>query len=169
MSELISDLLAFSKLGREPLKLAPVHSEALVREVWAQTRESWPHSAAALQLDAVPDAVGDGRLLRQVWLNLLDNAVKYSSRSATPAVTVSGRREGDRVIYSVQDNGVGFDIAQADRLFGVFQRLHSEADFGGTGAGLAIARRIVERHGGQMWATSAVGAGAQFSFSLPAS
>ena len=167
MSELISDLLAFSKLGREPLETAPIHCEALVREVWAQTCESWPHSAAKLVVESLPDAVGDGRMLRQVWVNLLDNSIKYSSRSTAPMVTVSGRREGNSVVYCVQDNGVGFDMAQSARLFGVFQRLHSEAEFGGTGAGLAIARRIVERHGGRMWATSAVGAGAQFSFSLP--
>ena len=167
MSELISDVLAFSKLGREPLETAPVHCEALVQEVWAQTRESWPHSAAKLVVESLPDAVGDGRMLRQVWVNLLDNAIKYSSRSTAPTITVSGIREGNSVVYCVQDNGVGFDMAQSARLFGVFQRLHSEAEFGGTGAGLAIARRIVERHGGRMWATSAVGAGAQFSFSLP--
>jgi light-regulated signal transduction histidine kinase (bacteriophytochrome) len=103
----------------------------------------------------------------QVWVNLLDNAVKYSSKVAMPNITVRGREEADRVVYEVIDNGVGFDSRYSSTLFGVFQRLHGASEYPGSGVGLAIVQRIVMRHGGEVWASAEVNEGATFSFSLP--
>jgi light-regulated signal transduction histidine kinase (bacteriophytochrome) len=107
-------------------------------------------------------------VLRQVWVNLLSNAVKFSSRKEKPVIEVEGIMEGDTAVYRVRDNGAGFDMAYAGKLFGVFQRLHGMNEFEGTGVGLALVHRIVSRHGGRVWAEGAVGQGATFSFALPA-
>ncbi len=106
-------------------------------------------------------------MLRQVWANLLSNAVKFSSRREHPAIEVGGRREGSESVYFVRDNGAGFDMEYAGRLFKMFQRLHGPGEYEGTGAGLATVQRIVRRHGGQVWAEGAVEAGATFTFALP--
>ena len=116
----------------------------------------------------LPDAEGDFSLVRQVWFNLLSNAVKFTARTEQPVIEISGRAEGDLALYQVKDNGAGFDMAFAGKLFGVFQRLHGVTEFEGTGIGLALVNRIVTRHGGRTWAKGAVGEGATFSFSLPA-
>jgi light-regulated signal transduction histidine kinase (bacteriophytochrome) len=105
--------------------------------------------------------------VRQVWCNLIGNALKYSARRAQPHVRICGRVEGAEAIYEVQDNGAGFDMQYASKLFGVFQRLHSAEEFAGTGVGLAIVQRIVTRHGGRIWAEAAPDAGARFAFALP--
>ncbi len=110
----------------------------------------------------------DPRLLRHVWTNLLENAVKFSSTRESPVIVVGGRRDGDLVVFSVRDNGVGFDPAHSAGLFDAFRRLHNDDAFPGTGVGLSIARRIVARHGGRMWAEGAVDRGATFFFALPA-
>ena len=102
-----------------------------------------------------------------MWINLLSNAVKYSSRADKPVVEVTGEMEGDSGVYRVRDNGAGFDMAHADKLFGVFQRLHGGTEFEGTGIGLALVKQIVTRHGGRVWADGVVGKGATFTFSLP--
>ena len=106
-------------------------------------------------------------LLRQVWENLISNALKYSSRCAQPAIEVSGHRDHAETVYCVRDNGVGFSMEHANKLFGVFQRLHHEDQFSGTGVGLAIVQRLVSRHGGRVWAEGKVDEGAVFSFALP--
>lgn len=116
----------------------------------------------------LPDTVGDATMLRQLWTNLLSNAVKFTGPTNQPAISISGGREGNEAIYHVRDNGVGFDMQYADKLFGAFQRLHSARDFEGTGVGLALVQRIVHRHGGRVWAEGKVGQGATFSFALPA-
>jgi signal transduction histidine kinase len=110
---------------------------------------------------------GDAALLRQVWTNLVSNAVKYSGRAECPRVCVSGERILGEAVFCVHDNGVGFDPAESQRLFTAFQRLSTARDFGGSGVGLAIVKRIVERHGGRAWATGEPGHGARFYFSLP--
>jgi PAS domain S-box-containing protein len=162
MNQLIDDLLAFSRLGRQPLQTQPVDPAQLAREaweeVWPRTRERPPEFA----IGDLPGCEADPALLRQVWTNLLGNAVKYSSRQTDPRIEI-GWRDG---AYFVRDNGVGFDTAQAGKLFGVFQRLHAADEFEGTGIGLANVKRIITRHGGRVWAEARAGQGATFFFTV---
>jgi PAS domain S-box-containing protein len=174
MGALIDDLLEFSRLGRQPVALGEVNVDALVREVVEEVLNSEPRSergavAAAPQIEVgpLPAARGDRGLLRQVWTNLIANAVKYSGKVQRPFIQVSGSEVGAENHYSVRDNGVGFNMQYAEQLFRVFQRLHRADEFGGTGVGLAIVHRIVTRHGGRVWAEGVVDNGAMFSFSLP--
>jgi light-regulated signal transduction histidine kinase (bacteriophytochrome) len=172
MGALIDDLLEFSRLGRQPVAHGDVNVDALVREVVEEVLNSEPrgeHAAAGPQIEVgpLPPARGDRSLLRQVWTNLIANAVKYSGKVQRPFIQVSGSEVGAENHYSVRDNGVGFNMQYADQLFRVFQRLHHADEFGGTGVGLAIVHRIVTRHGGRVWAEGVVDNGAVFSFSLP--
>jgi PAS domain S-box-containing protein len=174
MGALIDDLLEFSRLGRQPVAHGEVNVDALVREVVQEVLNSEPRgergaAAAAPQIEVgpLPPARGDRGLLRQVWTNLIVNAVKYSGKVQRPFIQVSGSEVGAENHYSVRDNGVGFNMQYAEKLFGVFQRLHRADEFGGTGVGLAIVHRIVTRHGGRVWAEGVVNNGAVFSFSLP--
>jgi light-regulated signal transduction histidine kinase (bacteriophytochrome) len=164
MGRLIDDLLAFSRLGRQAPVRRRVDMDALVAEVFAELRGE---SRAVLAAAALPAADADPAMLKQVWANLIGNALKYSGKRADPRVEVSARVEGADAVYSVRDNGVGFDARYADKLFGVFQRLHRADEFPGTGVGLAIVQRVVARHGGRVWAEGAPGQGACFHFSLP--
>jgi len=165
MGKLIDDLLAFSRMGRKAVDAASVDMNALVDEVWAEV--SAGHEKARLEKGAMPNAWGDRTLLRQVLLNLLSNAVKYSSNNPAPVISVSAQRNEEEIVYSIRDNGVGFDMRFYNKLFGVFQRLHTELEFPGTGVGLAIAQRVVVRHGGRIWAESRLGDYTVFHFSLP--
>jgi light-regulated signal transduction histidine kinase (bacteriophytochrome) len=122
----------------------------------------------SLDIGDLPPVSADGTVIRQVWCNLIGNALKYSAKRPEPRIKVSGRVEGQEAIYQVEDNGAGFDMAYADKLFGVFQRLHKAQDFAGTGVGLAIVHRIVTRHGGRIWAHGERDVGACFRFALPA-
>jgi len=166
MGHLIDDLLAFSRLGRKPLRASRVDMNALVGGV---LREALAASGSPpnCTVHPLPDAVGDPALLQQVWVNLISNAIKFTSRAERPEIEVGARDEENAVVYWVRDNGAGFDMRYAGKLFGVFQRLHRDAEFPGTGVGLAIVQRIVARHGGSVRAEGAVGAGASFEFSLP--
>ena len=112
-------------------------------------------------------AYGDDNLLRQVWVNLISNAIKYSSKNEQQEIEIDSRREGKNIIYSIKDNGVGFDMQYADKLFGVFQRMHKITEFDGTGVGLALVQKIILKHGGKIWADAAINKGATFYFSLP--
>jgi PAS domain S-box-containing protein len=174
MGALIDDLLQFSRLGRQPVANLDVNVESLVREVVeevlsqdaGQVRDGSqpkPH----IEIGPLPPARGDRTLLRQVWTNLIANAVKYSSKSPHPRIKVSGRRLAEETEYSVCDNGVGFSMEYVEKLFGVFQRLHRADEFSGTGVGLAIVHRVVTRHGGRVWAEGKVNEGAVFFFALP--
>jgi signal transduction histidine kinase len=165
MSQLIDDLLAFSRLGRKALDCGPIDMTALAQEVYREL----PHleNEPAFDLTALPTGWGDRALVRQVWENLLSNARKFSSRSPGPRIEVRGREEADGTVYSVRDNGAGFDMKYYDKVFGVFQRLHPESEFPGTGVGLAIVQRVISRHGGHVWGESAPGEGATFHFTLP--
>lgn len=164
---LVDDLLNFSQLGRTQITMVPVDMEKVVNEV----RRSLAHSIADRQIEwhigNLPVSLGDPTLLRQVWYNLVDNAIKYSRQKPVSIITISAAETEGGVTYSVEDNGVGFDMAYYSKLFGVFQRLQRVEDFEGTGIGLALVRRIVERHHGSVSAKGTVGEGATFSFTLP--
>jgi signal transduction histidine kinase len=164
MGQLIDDLLAFSRLGRQQPVLIPVDMTSLAREAVEELRGA---RAVAVELGELPRATADPALIRQVWINLIGNAIKYSSKKPDARVVIAAREEAGRNVYSVRDNGAGFDMRYAEKLFGVFQRLHSIDEFEGTGVGLAIVQRIVARHGGQVRAEGKPGAGACFEFSLP--
>jgi signal transduction histidine kinase len=167
MAALIDDLLAFSRLSRQRLDRQTVDMTALARRAAAEVLEGQPEPKPAVKIDELPPAAGDPALLRQVWTNLIGNAVKYSSKSAAPQVEVRAAAEGRLVRYEVQDNGVGFDMKYVDKLFGVFQRLHSVDEYPGTGVGLAIVQRIISRHEGAVAARGERGKGATFQFTLP--
>jgi signal transduction histidine kinase len=167
MGVLIDDLIAFSRIGRAQLNAGPVRLEAVVTEVIADLA----HEASARDVrwivKDIPEVQGDRNLLKLALANLLDNALKYTRPRDTAIIEVRGEKRGDTVVIQVRDNGVGFDPRGADKLFGVFQRLHSVSEFEGTGIGLANVRRIVGRHGGETWAESELGKGSTFFFSLP--
>jgi PAS domain S-box-containing protein len=165
--ELIDALLNFSRLGRQPLAAEPVDMTELARSVAAELREASGTAGAEIIVDPLPSTNGDRALLRLVLVNLIGNALKFSSSRTRPQIEIGSRREGRAVVYHVKDNGVGFDMRYADKLFGVFQRLHPKDEFEGTGVGLALAQRIIHRHGGRIWADGAVDAGATFYFTLP--
>lgn len=172
MGMLIDDLLAFSRVGRTPLRIERIRHSALLAEVMENGHYHRSEHPIQWELAELPDVEADRALLRQVWANLIDNAVKYSSKSAAPRIVVGGAANPDKsgeYIFFVRDNGVGFDMAYADKLFGVFQRLHGPTEFEGTGIGLANVRRIVARHKGRTWAEGRVNEGAIFYFSIPTS
>jgi len=165
MGQLIDDLLAFSHIGRRPIASIPFDMAALVREVVGELSAHYP--AARIVVGRLPACSGDRALLRQVWLNMIGNALKYSSRHAAPRVEIGGRAEPAENVYWVKDNGAGFDMRYQEKLFRVFQRLHREDEFTGTGVGLAIVQRVMERHRGRAWAEGEVDKGATFSIALP--
>lgn len=166
MGELIDDLLAFSRLGRAELHPAPVDMASLASSTFLELTVPPERERIDFRLEPLPPATGDPALLRQVWANLLANAVKFSAKKERPSIEIRGAQQGDAVVYSIRDNGAGFDMRYVDKLFGVFQRLHNAREFEGTGVGLAIVQRIVHRHGGRVWAEGAPGAGATFYFTL---
>ncbi len=165
MGVLIDDLLAFSKLGRKPVQRVDVDMGALLERVAGELRLD---GDPRVSIGPLPAALADPVLFKQVWVNLLSNAIKYSTpRGDGARVEISGEHDGDVARYRIRDNGVGFDMRYADKLFGVFQRLHSPDEFEGTGVGLAIVQRIVARHGGSIKADSQPGLGATFTFEVP--
>lgn len=174
MSSLIDDLLVYSRLGRNAMRLQSVDLQSMVNDVRAMLDSNAHAENPAHRIDwsvaPLPIVVGDENMLRQVWLNLLGNAVKYSTGSEPARITVDVKRldEGGYQ-FCVADNGAGFDMQYAGKLFGVFQRLHSASEFPGTGVGLASVRRVLGRHGGRIWAEAEPGNGATFHFTLPAS
>ncbi|HWA39454.1 MAG TPA: ATP-binding protein [Burkholderiales bacterium] len=165
MGRLIDDLLEFSRLGQREPEKRPLDMAALARAVVAELQPE--HPRAAVSVDDLPEAAADRALMRQVWINLIGNALKYSAGRAAPRVAISGRVEDGFAVYAVQDNGVGFDMRHAGRLFGVFQRLHRQDAFPGTGVGLAIVQRVVARHGGRVGFEARSDEGARFWFALP--
>ncbi|HEU5058590.1 MAG TPA: ATP-binding protein, partial [Kofleriaceae bacterium] len=167
MAQLIDDLLAFSRLGRKPLAATEIDMDALVRQIAADAIRSERSRAIELRIGALPPALGDRALIEQVWVNLISNAVKYTRARGDAIITIDGVIEIDQVVYRIADNGIGFDMRFANKLFGVFQRLHAPSEFEGTGVGLALVRRIVVRHGGWISADGRPGAGATFEFALP--
>lgn len=164
---LVDDLLNFSQLGRTALTMSNVDMEKLLREVLRSLEPDTRDRRIEWHLEALPAAWGDGALLRQALINLIDNALKYTRGREPAVIRVRGEQTCRECIYTVTDNGVGFDMAYAHKLFGVFQRLHRMEDFEGTGIGLALVKRIVERHGGWIGARGSLGQGATFEFGIP--
>ncbi len=164
MGQLIDDLLHFSRVNRTELRRSLTDMSALVQEAWWEVGEGFTGN---IVVESLPSATVDRALCKQVWINLLANAVKYTSKVTSATITVTGETTEIEYYYHVQDNGAGFDMRFAHKLFGVFQRLHSDDEFTGTGVGLAIVARIVGRHGGRVWAEAEVGKGATFHFALP--
>lgn len=167
MSEIIDDLLDLSRVTRTEMSPVPVDLGALARDIAGQLQAREPQRRVEVVIDECAPVLGDPNLLRLLLENLLSNAWKFTSRTAAPRVEVRARRDAGRAVYSVRDNGAGFDPAYAEKLFKPFSRLHTEDEFAGTGVGLATAARIIERHGGRIWAEGAVGRGAAFHFILP--
>jgi PAS domain S-box-containing protein len=166
MGQLIEDLLAFSRAGRAEMHPSPVDMEALARSAFEELTMPEDRQRIEFKVGELPAAEGDPILINQVWTNLLANAIKFSSRQERALIEVEGRQTDDEALYFVRDNGAGFPMKYADKLFGVFERLHHESDFQGTGVGLAIVQRIVNRHGGRIWAESKANQGATFYFTL---
>jgi signal transduction histidine kinase len=168
MASLLDGLLAFSRLGRVPLKKRIIDHDDLVQRVVESLLATDDATAQTrVQVGRLPECPGDPVLLGEVWSHLLRNAMKFSRDRAEPAIEVGGAEHDQEVVYHVRDNGIGFDMQHSAKLFGVFERLHQEQQYPGSGIGLAIAHRIVQRHGGRMWAEGRPDAGATFYFSLP--
>jgi PAS domain S-box-containing protein len=167
MNQLIDDILKFSRVGRADLTNSEIDMERLFREVFAELRPLYLDGDPMLVIEPMPATQGDAAMIRQVVVNLLSNALKFSRTRERARIKVGGFVDDDEVVYFINDNGVGFDIEHAHKIFGVFQRLHSGRDFEGAGIGLAIVKRIVTRHGGRVWADSKLNQGATFYFSQP--
>lgn len=167
MEQLIDDLLAFSRLGRKPLRTETVDMDALLEEVLRDLAAQPDQRMPVIERQVLPRVDCDPALIRQVWINLIANAIKFSGQRQEPRIRIWAEWREDQIVFAVADNGVGFDMEYYDKLFGVFQRLHRVDEFPGTGVGLANVKRIVTRHGGQVWAESKPGEGATFYFALP--
>jgi signal transduction histidine kinase len=167
MHRLIDDLLHLARFSRQPLETRTVKMTDLVRRVAANVAHQWSERKVQLQINELPDCLGDGSLLEHVFTNLLSNAFKFTSQRDPARIEVGASSTASEQVYFIRDNGVGFDMKYAERLFSAFQRLHSQAEFPGTGIGLSIVHRIVRRHGGRAWAESEPQKGATLYFSLP--
>ena len=165
MGQLIDDILKFSRSSRLEMTFSEIDMEKLAHEVVEELQPS--SDKLQVEIEPIPSATGDRAMMHQIFVNLLSNAIKFSSSRETAMIKVGGYIEGDEVVYFVRDNGAGFDMQYADKLFGVFQRLHSINEFEGTGIGLAIVKRIITRHGGRVWAEGKLNEGATIYFALP--
>jgi PAS domain S-box-containing protein len=167
MKQLIEGLLSLSRLERQKMKKSEIKMDALAKDEFKVIRDRAPGRQIELKVGKLPPAHGDTAMICDVFANILDNAVKFTRPRRKAVIEVGGRVEGNENVYYVKDNGVGFDMRYADRIFGAFQRLHKVEDFKGTGIGLATVRRVIHRHGGRVWAEGEVGKGATFYFTLP--
>jgi light-regulated signal transduction histidine kinase (bacteriophytochrome) len=168
MGRLIDDLLAFARTSRKPLHRRTVDPALLVREVLGELATERQGRHIEERIGLLPRFEADPALMKQVYVNLLQNAIKFTRQEAVARIDIGALTAGDDVVYYVKDNGAGFDMQYADKLFGVFQRLHRPTEFEGTGVGLATCQRIVERHGGRIWAEAAPDQGATFFFTIGA-
>ncbi len=166
MGSLIDDLLTFSRLGRREIRKSVISMNEVTKTALAEISESVDHCAQVI-IEPLPEVMADKSLMGHVMANLVSNAIKYSSKRDKPVIKISCVQEGEEILFCVRDNGVGFDMKYVNKLFGVFQRLHLDSEFEGTGVGLAIAYRIIQKHGGTMRAEAVDGEGAAFYFSLP--
>jgi light-regulated signal transduction histidine kinase (bacteriophytochrome) len=166
MGMLIDGLLSFSRMGRQQFNIQTVDMHTMVQEVCRELTENMPNRKIVWALHDIPPAQADPQLIKQVWINLVSNAIKYTARRETAQIEIGWLLLENIPTYFIRDNGAGFDMAYADKLFGVFNRLHHEDEFEGTGIGLALSKRIVTRQGGNIWAESKVDEGATFYFTL---
>lgn len=166
MGMLIDDLLAFSRLGRKDLRKRMLNMQEMVEDVVTELGQATTHHAT-IQVHALEPIEADYNLLYQVWVNLISNAIKYSGKREQPMIEIDSYCEADSITYFIRDNGAGFNMRYAQKLFGVFQRLHSASEFEGIGIGLAIVQRVISKHGGRVWAEGKVDEGATFYFNLP--
>ena len=167
MAALIDDLLKFARFGRQTLEKRDVDMETIAKAAFETAKHGYAERPIDFRLSPLPKARGDSALLREVFINLFANAIKYSSKKSRSVIETAARTENGETIYVIKDNGAGFDMRYVAKLFGVFQRLHRPDEFEGTGVGLAIVDKIISRHGGRVWAEAKEGEGATFSFSLP--
>jgi two-component system, sensor histidine kinase and response regulator len=167
MSQLIDDLLSFSRVGRTPLASVMVDMSELVKETLGELQPETQGRSIEWDLGRLPRVRGDRSLLQQVWVNLLSNAIKYTRPREPARIQITAVQQDSELVFWVKDNGVGFDMSYADKLFGVFQRMHTVQEFEGTGVGLANVRRIIQRHGGRTWAEAQRDLGTTVYFSLP--
>jgi PAS domain S-box-containing protein len=167
MGQLIDDVLAFSRIGQQAMTMSDVDMHSLAADAWKDLAATEAGMNVAMKILPLPAGYGDGKYLRQVFVNLLSNAAKFTRQRSRAKIEVGGREDETENVYYVRDNGIGFDMKFYDRLFGIFQRLHRDDEYEGTGVGLSIVKRIVENHGGSVWAEGEVDEGAVFYFSLP--
>jgi two-component system sensor kinase len=167
MDQLINDLLALSRLKRQDFKVSSIDIGSLAKDVFEELKAINQGRTLKLQINNPPKAMGDPSMMHQVLVNLLSNAIKFTRKRDIAQIEVGGFRGDGENTYYLKDNGVGFDMAEGDKLFGVFQRLHSADEYEGTGVGLAIVQRIITRHGGRVWAEGKLDKGAVFYFTLP--
>jgi light-regulated signal transduction histidine kinase (bacteriophytochrome) len=167
MSDLIDDLLSFSKTGRIELKKTTLNMNQVIEDSLVQFKPSTIDRKIEWKISELPEVFGDYSLMRLVWNNLIDNAIKYTGTKEKAVIQIGFSDEKREIVFFIKDNGIGFDMKYADKLFGVFQRLHSSSQFEGTGVGLANIRRIIVRHGGRTWAEAKPNQGATFYYSVP--
>jgi light-regulated signal transduction histidine kinase (bacteriophytochrome) len=167
MGQLIDDLLSFSRLGKKELVRTPIDMQLLAETVVQELLQHEPENKYQINISSVPPISADTVMIKQVLINLVGNAIKYSSKKERPVIEIGAKDEETNTTYFIKDNGAGFDTAYSEKLFGVFQRLHSQEEFEGTGVGLALVKRIIDKHKGEVRAEGIEGAGATFYFSLP--
>lgn len=166
MGMLIDDLLSFSRVGRKELVMVNIQMQEIVTNICTELKNEQPTRKIKFHIRTLLPVMADNMGIKQVWLNLISNAVKYSRLKENAIIEIGCNTVGDEIVYYIKDNGAGYDMRYADKLFGVFQRLHAEEEFEGTGVGLAIVQRIISKHGGRVWAEAVVNEGATFYFSL---
>ena len=167
MNTLINDLLEYSRLERKTVRITSLNTNKLIAAIIADNIFEIDKEKTELIIEDLPDMKADPILIKQVWINLLSNALKYSSRQKKAVIKIGSLVESEAVTYFIQDNGVGFNMQYKDKLFGVFQRLHTSEEFEGTGVGLAIVNKIISKHQGEIWVDAAPGKGATFYFRIP--
>ncbi|NWJ51364.1 MAG: PAS domain S-box protein [Bacteroidetes bacterium] len=166
MGHLIDDLLAFSRVGRSDLNLSNIDSNRIINIVYQELTTPEQREKIIFIVDPLPTVLADNAMIKQVWFNLISNAIKFSSKCSNPEIKIWCYTKDTRTIFTIKDNGSGFGMKYANKLFGVFQRFHSNKEYEGTGVGLAIVQRIIQRHGGTIWAEAEINNGAQFYFTL---
>jgi light-regulated signal transduction histidine kinase (bacteriophytochrome) len=167
MGQLIDDLLSFSRMGRGEIRIQSVDMRSLINDVMMTLSEEIKRRNIKIVISNMEKAEGDAAMIKIVMMNLVSNAIKFTSKTADAEIEIGSEPDENSVVFHVRDNGAGFDMRYVDKLFGVFQRLHGEAEFEGTGIGLATVKRVIDRHGGRVWAEGSPGSGACFYFSLP--